>query len=119
MRRPFWPTTENGMFALRLSGLTYVLFAGLGMAPALLQILFQGASSQSSPGAQDSPAWYMIWFAPLASMGILGVCIAAGVLALIALVRTKDRGWGLYLAMVPMTLVVFFLVGELLILPFD
>jgi len=38
MRRPFWPTTTTGTFAIRVSGLAYVCIAGLGMLPALLQV---------------------------------------------------------------------------------
>jgi hypothetical protein len=46
--------------------------------------------------------------APLASIGAFGLCIAAGVLALVALMRGHDRGWGLFLALIPLFIVVFF-----------
>jgi hypothetical protein len=119
MKRPFWPTTDDGTFALRLSGLSYVLFALMGMMPALLQVFFQVAAYQSTPGLNESPVWYTNWFAPLSAIAVLGLCLASGVLALIAIIRGKDRGWGLYIALVPMALVLFFLIGEFFIPPFD
>ena len=108
MARPFWPTTTTGTFAIRVSGLAYVCIAGLGMLPALLQVFFNVAAYQTTPGFEEVPVWYTNYVAPLSSIGAFGLCIASGVLALVALIRGHDRGWGLYLALIPLFFVFFF-----------
>jgi hypothetical protein len=57
--------------------------------------------------------WMLIGFA------MLGVGVAASVSALIAIVRHHERSWVLWLALLPGAFVVFLLVGEFLIAPFD
>lgn len=57
--------------------------------------------------------WLSIGFA------MLGVGVASSVSALIAIVRHHERSWVLWLALLPGAFVVFLLVGEFLIAPFD
>jgi hypothetical protein len=89
------------------------------MLPALLQVFFNVAVYQTTPGMAEAPVWYTNYVAPLSSIGAFGLCIASGVVALVALIRGHDRGWGLYLALIPLFFVLFFLVGEFFIPPFD
>jgi hypothetical protein len=57
--------------------------------------------------------WMLVGFA------MLGVGVAASVSSLIAIVRHHERSWVLWLALLPGAFVVFLLVGEFLIAPFD
>ena len=57
--------------------------------------------------------WMSIGFA------LLGVGLTASISALIAIIRHHERSWVLWLALLPGLFVVFLLVGELLIAPFD
>ena len=66
------------------------------------------AAYQTTPGMAAVPVWYINSVAPLASIGAFGLCIAAGVLALVALIRGHHRRWGLYLALIPLFIVLFF-----------
>ena len=75
MRRPFWPTTTTGTFAIRISGLAYVCIAGLGMLPALLQVFFNVAAYQTTTGMEEVPVWYTNTVAPLSSIGTLACAL--------------------------------------------
>ena len=66
------------------------------------------AAYQTTPRMAAVPVWYINSVAPLASIGAFGLCIAAGVLALVALIRGHHRRWGLYLALIPLFIVLFF-----------
>ena len=66
------------------------------------------AAYQTTPGTAAVPVWYTNSVAPLSSIGAFGLCIAAGVLALVALIRGHHRRWGLYLALIPLFIVLFF-----------
>jgi hypothetical protein len=52
-------------------------------------------------------------------LGMVGVGLAASISALIAVIRHHERSWVLWLALLPGLFVVFLLVGEFLIAPFD
>ena len=107
MRRPFWPTTENGMFALRISGLAYLLFAGVGMFPSARTVFFNVLGYESTSEMIENPVWYTNWFAPVSSVGIIGLFFGSALLTLIASVRGHDRSWGLYLGLAPMLFIWF------------
>jgi heme/copper-type cytochrome/quinol oxidase subunit 3 len=50
---------------------------------------------------------------PAMAVAMVGAGIAAGVASLLAVIRHRERSWLLWLALLPATLLLVFLVGEL------
>ena len=84
-RRPFWPTTRLGKWAVALAIGNVVL----------------------------GPAWRL--FGPLGGFPGLVAGAGGGILALVAITRRREHATSVLLAVVPLVLVIFFVLGELLI----
>jgi hypothetical protein len=93
-----------------------VVFAGLFVLNQL-SVVFQNDLRGTAIGqiATQMPVavWMSIGFA------MLGVGLAASITSVIAIIRHHERSWVLWLALLPGLFVVFLLVGEFLIAPFD
>jgi hypothetical protein len=90
----------------------FVLFIVNQLNVALLNDLRDTAMGQI---ASQLPV--AVWIA--IGFGMLGVGLAASISAAIAVIRHHERSWVLWLALLPGLFVVFLLVGEFLIAPFD
>jgi hypothetical protein len=113
MFRSFWPTTAYGMFAFRLCLLVIAVFVLWGVVPMLAQSLIHVSLEEGIPGVVAEPEWFLRWVQPTLTVGLLGLAIASGVLAMVAKWRYGDTGRALWIAMVPFVLIVVFFIGEL------
>lgn len=96
MQKPFWPTTGMGRWALATGSIVGVCLVVFSIAPTVLQSLFR-------EGSYDALL--------TGSVGFLGLCMVAAGFALVALLRGHDRGWSVYLALLPMLYVCLVLLG--------
>ena len=119
MFRPFLPNTPAGKTACWLSVASVVLFLILGALPMLLQRVFGYAAIETGAGLTELPTWWSGIVAPVFSISVLVLCIVSGIWALVAKYGRRDAGKALWLAMVPMLLVMVLLVGEFFIAPQD
>jgi hypothetical protein len=67
-------------------------------------------------GSATNPALIAIshWFLPFYGIAMLLCGVAAGVTGLISIIKQHERSWVAWLAILPMALVIFLLLGELL-----
>ena len=86
MQRPFWPTSRLGAWAISIGSIMGVCLLVFTAAPTLLQFLF-------GIGSYDALLTGSVTF--------LGLCMMSAGLALGALFWMHDRGWGVYLALIP------------------
>jgi hypothetical protein len=119
MFRPFLPHTAAGRIAGVLSIASVVVFLALGAVPALLQAVFGYAAIENGPGLTELPTWWSGYVGPIFSVSVLVLCMVSGIWAIYAKFVKKDRGSALWLAMLPMVLVVILLIGEFAIPPRD
>jgi hypothetical protein len=106
------PQSRAGRLAQSLLIGFFVLFIVNQLNVALLNDLRNTAMGQI---ASQLPV--AVWIA--IGFGMLGVGLAASISAVIAVIRHHERSWVLWLALLPGLFVVFLLVGEFLIAPFD
>lgn len=114
MLRSFWPTTAYGIFAMRLCLLVLGIFVLWGTIPVVSQQVFGVSLLEGIPGVVSEPPWYVFWVQPMLTIGLLGVAVASGILAMVARWRYGDTGQALFVVMVPFVLIVVFLVGEMI-----
>lgn len=115
MTHPTWrhaPQSRAGRLAQSLLIGFFVLFIVNQLNVALLNDLRNTAIGQI---ATQMPV--LFWM--LIGLAMLGVGLSASITALIAIIRHHERSWALWLALLPGVFVVFLLVGEFLIAPFD
>lgn len=106
------PQSRAGRLAQVLLIGSVVLFVMNQVVVALLNDL-----RESMVGQVVVQVPLVVWI--LVGFVMLGVGFAASVSALIAIVRHQERSWVLWLALLPGLFVVFLLVGEFLIAPFE
>ena len=115
MLPPTWsqlPRSQSGRIAQWLM----VVFVGLFVLNQL-SVVLQNNLRDTAIGqiATQMPLALLIGI----GLGMVGVGLAASISALIAVIRHHERSWVLWLALLPGLFVVFLLVGEFLIAPFD
>lgn len=93
-----------------------VTFAGLFVLNQL-SVAVQNDLRDTAIGQIATQMPVAVWMS--VGFALLGVGLAASISALIAVIRHHERSWVLWLALLPGLFVVFLLVGELLIAPFD
>lgn len=106
------PRSRVGQIVQRLMVVFVGLFVLNQLSVALQNDLRATAIGQIAT-QMPVAVWMSIGFA------MLGVGLAASVASLIAIIRHHERSWLLWLALLPGLFVVFLLVGEFLIAPFD
>lgn len=94
------PTTRAGKWAARLA----VVFVGMF---AINSFVFMPFSGSAAPWRQVVLPYYGI------TMLLVG--LAAGAVAAIALLKSKERSWVVWLALVPGLMMLTFILGEVLI----
>lgn len=119
MSRPFLPQTPSGRIACWMSLAAAASFVVAGFLPMVLQQVFGYAAVSNEPGLAELPAWWSAVVGPVFSVSVLLVSVVSGIWAAVAKFRFRDAGVALWLAMIPLLLVVFLLVGEFFIPPFD
>ena len=97
MQRPFWPTTAMGKWAFSIGSVLVLCLLVFAVVPTSLQFLF-------GIGSYDALLTGSVTF--------LGLCLVSAGLALGALVRMRDRGWGVYLALIPSLYLLISLLGS-------
>lgn len=93
-----------------------VAFVGLFVLNQLAVVL-QNDLRDTAMGQIATQMPVALWMS--IGFGMLGVGLAASISAAIAVIRHHERSWLLWLALLPGLFVVFLLVGEFLIAPFD
>ncbi len=97
MQRPFWPTTAMGNWAVSIGSVLALCLVVFAIAPSTLQFLF-------GVGSYDALL--------VGSVTFLGLSLVSAGLAFAALVRMHDRGWGVYLALIPSLYLLIALLGS-------
>ena len=99
-RRKFlgWPATRLGWVAAGLTVAFHLLMAVNSFVFMRIQLEF--------PGSQV--------ILPLYGIGMMLCGLAAGILGLVAILRLRERSWLVWLAILPMTFVLFLVIGEFL-----
>ena len=105
---PMWrkvlslPKTRLGWWAVGLSATFVVVFI-------INQALFMSGAVR----------WEGMILPLLYAIAPLGCGLAGGVVGLIAVIRQHERSWLVWLTMLPLLFVLFLVIGEFLIPPFD
>ena len=97
MQRPFWPTTRMGTWAISIGSFVAVCLLVFAGAPTTLQYVFR-------IGSYDALLTGSVTF--------LALCVVAAGFALGALLRMHDRGWSVYLALIPFLYVLVVVLGS-------
>ena len=90
------PSTKLGRWSVGLAGVFVVMFL-------INSFVFM-------PSSSDAPWRHVIL--PFYGIAMLLCGLAAGITGLLAVVRQHERSWLVWLAMLPMLLVLFLLIGE-------
>ncbi len=93
-----------------------VVFVGLFVLNQL-SVVLQNNLRDTAMGQIATQVPVVVWM--LVGFVMLGVGLAASIMSIIAIIRHHERSWLLWLAMLPGLFVMFLLVGEFLIAPFD
>jgi len=93
------PSTRLGWWSVGLSG-TFVLL-----------MIINGTVFMNPAG--DDPWWRMVL--PFYGIGMMGCGLAAGIVALVAVLRRHERSWLVFLPVLAGLFVVAFLLGEILV----
>lgn len=93
-----------------------VVFVGLFVLNQL-SVVLQNNLRDTAMGQIATQMPVAVWM--LVGFVMLAVGLAASITSIIAIIRHHERSWLLWLALLPGLFVVFLLVGEFLIAPFD
>lgn len=90
----------------------------MGKAAAWLALAFTVGFGLNMPlvavfGRTGAPDWLRP-FLPFWGLAIMGVGVAAGICAVIATLKYKERSWAVWIAMVPGGFALLFVLGEFL-----
>jgi Na+(H+)/acetate symporter ActP len=96
------PSTRPGKWAVRLAGLFVVLFI-------INSAVFMPASQY------PSNTWWMSTYLPFYGIFMILCGLAAGVIALMAVIRKHERSWLVWLTLLPWAFLLFLLLGEFLV----
>jgi len=115
MRHASWKTVPHS----RIGRVAQSLLIGYGLLFVLNQsaVVLLNDMRESALGQVASQLPVAVWM--LVGFAMLGIGLAASITSLIAIIRHHERSWLLWLALLPGLFVVFLLVGEFLIAPFD
>ena len=93
-----------------------IVFVGLFVLNQL-SVALQNDLRDTAVGQIATQMPVIVWM--LVGFAMLGVGLTASIASLIAVIRHHERSWLLWLALLPGLFVVFLVVGEFLIAPFD
>jgi hypothetical protein len=84
----------------------------VGLAAAFV-VMFIVNVAVFGPSSGGDTAWRNVLL-PVFAIGMLTIGVAAGVVALVAVIQKRERSWLVFLPLLPAAFVIFFLLGEFL-----